>query len=63
MPVIIVVIVISIVTVGLHVSHPVSVIMVYSDCNGTGTGKDGSLYIMPNLHTAPYVGPGPVPIL
>ena len=41
--------------------------MVYSDCNetgtGTGTGKDGSLYIMPNLHTAPYVAPGPVPIL
>ena len=61
MPVTIVVIVISIVTVGLHVFHPVSVIMVYSDCNGTG--KDGSLYIMPNLHTAPYVGPGPVPLL
>ena len=31
--------------------------MVYSDCNGTETGKNGWLYIMPNLHTATYVGP------
>ena len=30
---------------------------------GPGPGKNGSLYIMLNLHIATYVGPGPVPIL
>ena len=25
---------------------------------GAGTGKNGSLYIMPKLYTATYVGPG-----
>ena len=30
---------------------------------GLGPGKNGSLYIMPNLHTSNYVGLGTVPIL
>ena len=30
---------------------------------GPRPGKNGSLYIMLNLHTATYVGLGPVPIL
>ena len=39
--------------------------LIRQSLNGTrtGTGKNRSLYIMPNLHTATNVGPGPVPIL